>query len=78
MYLVTADTHKNSIKITISQLHMAFKHITVKIVLQLCVLFYFETEMASSVMFCASPLCFPLVTYRETSMGVKLNFAYQM
>lgn len=23
-------------------------------------------------------LCSPLATYRETSMGVKLNFAYQM
>lgn len=34
--------------------------------------------MASFVMFCAFPLCFLLVTYRETSMGVKLNFAYQM
>lgn len=67
-------------KIALSQLHMllSISH-TVTTVLQLCLLISSETEMASFVMFCAFfPLCFPLVTYRETSMGVKLNFAYQM
>lgn len=64
------------------QLHTHAYH-TVKTVLWLFLyiyiyVFYFETEMASFVMFCAFPLCFLLVTYRETSMGVKLNFAYQM
>lgn len=65
--------------IYISRLPMALKHIShcYDCAVIMCAMLFLNLNGIFCHVLCLSPVL-PLVTYRETSMGVKLNFAYQM